>query len=308
MAKNEKFQYTKEPLYREGAKSRRFREFYKNAKIISKDVKNIEYSYAKYKKHAELLRQRHTTVEAYKDTIYKTFNIRQYSNLNELERDMVDYGYNKEQIANIKRDYIHRDQLISSGQYEEYRIKSYQTRYVKALKVANVDPIIIKNIEKLDILKFASLIGLRDARTDTQSKYRLPQLGGFNYYSIGIHYNDKTKEIEEEIKGAFKEANVPFNNEIIENPIKFIPYETPYTLRSTLSRLFHSQREYLNSAKTEKEYKERAFKLLEQKIAEGKKIYKEKNGVATLSFIGKSIPTSKNFTFVYDFKKYINRK
>lgn len=308
MAKNEKFQYTRDPLYKEGVKSRRFREYYRNAKIISKEVMNMEFSYNKYKKNVERLKREGTTLEEYKEDIYNIYNIRQYKNMNELKSDMITYGYSKEQITKIENQYKHRDQLIASGQYEEYRIGSYKSRYIKALKIANVSPEIIKNIERLDTISFEKLAGLRDARVNTQGKYRLPQLGGFNYHSIGIYYNDKTKEIEEEIKGAFKEAKIPFNENIIANPIKFIPYETPYTLRNTLERLFHSKLDYLNSATSEKEYKQRAFELLEQKILEGKRIYKEKNGIATLSFIGKSIPTSKNFTFVYDFKKYLNRK
>lgn len=308
MAKNEKFQYTKEPLYREGAKSARFRTFYRNGKIISKAVKAMNFSYNKYHELGERLRKQHITRDAYATSIYEKFNIRQYKDMEELTRDMITYGRNKEQIAEIIKDYKHRDELIRSGQYEEYRLSSYKQRYIRALKIANIDESIIKNIEKLDLSKFGELMGLRDARTTTMGKYRLPQLGGFNYYSIGINYNDKTKEIEEEIRGAFNEANIPFNENIIANPIKFKPMETQYTLRNTLERLFPSQVEYLNSATTEKEYKQRAFKLLEEKVLAGKKIYKEKNGIATLSFIGKSIPTSKNFTFVYDFKKYINRK
>lgn len=308
MAKNEKFQYTKEPLYREGAKSARFRTFYRNGKIISKAIKNMSFSYNKYHELGERLKKEHISREEYAKSIYEKFNIRQYSNMNELTRDMIEYGRDKDQIANIIKDYKHRDELIRSGQYEEYRLSSYKQRYIRALKIANIDPAIIKNIEKLDLSKFSDLMGLRDARTDTTSKYRLPQLGGFNYYSIGINYNDKTKEIEDEIRGAFNEAGLSFNEKIIDNPIQFKPMETQYTLRNTLERLFPSQVEYLNSATTEKEYKERAFKLLEEKILQGKKIYKEKNGIATLSFIGQSIPTSKNYTFVYDFKKYLNRK
>ena len=308
MAKNEKFQYTKEPLYREGAKSARFRTFYRNGKIISKAVKAMNFSYNKYHELGERLRKQHITREEYATSIYEKFNIRQYKDMNELTSDMITYGRNKEQIAEIIKDYKHRDELIRSGQYEEYRLSSYKQRYIRALKIANIDESIIKNIEKLDLSKFGELMGIRDARITTTGKYRLPQLGGFNYYSIGINYNDKTKEIEEEIRGAFNEAGIMFDENIIANPIKFKPMETQYTLRNTLERLFPSQVEYLNSAPNEKEYKQRAFKLLEEKILQGKKIYKEKNGIATLSFIGKSIPTSKNWSFVLDFKKYLNRK
>ena len=308
MAKNQSFQYTKDPLYRKGAKSARFRTFYRNGKIISRDVKAMSFSYSKYHDLGERLKKQHITRDEYASSIYEKFNIREYKNMTELKQDMTDYGRTTEQIEQIIKDYKHRDELIRSGQYEEYRLSSYKKRYIRALKVANVDDTIIRNIEKLDLSKFSDLMGLRDARTDTPTKYRLPQLGGFNYYSIGMHYNDKTKEIEEEIKGAFKEAGIPFNRDIIANPIKFTPYQTPYTLRNTLERLFPGQVAYLNSASTEKEYKERAFKLLEEKILSGKKIYYEKNGVATLRFIGQSIPTSKNFNFVYDFKKYLNRK
>ena len=308
MAKNEKFQYTKDPLYRSGAKSARFRTFYRNGKIISKDVKAMNFSYNKYYELGERLKKQHISRDTYASSIYEKFNIREYKNMNELRRDMIEYGRTEEQIENIIKDYKHRDELIRSGQYEEYRLSSYKKRYIRALKIANVDDKIIKNIEKLDLSQFSDLMGLRDARTNTQTKYRLPQLGGFNYYSIGINYNDKTKEIEEEIKGAFEESGISFNENIIANPIQFTPYETPYTLRNTLERLFPKDVQWLNGAKTEKEYRQRAFKLLEEKVLTGKKIYKEKNGIATLSFIGKSIPSSKNFTFVYDFKKYINRK
>ena len=308
MAKNEKFQYTKDPLYRKGAKSERFRTFYEDKKLVSKGVMRMNFSYTKYHALNERLKKEHISRDTYASLMYEKFRIREYKDINELQRDLTDYGNTSEQIAEKIKQYKHRDELIRSGQYEEYRLLQYKKNYIKALKIANVDDSIIRNIEKLDLLKFGSMVVLRDARTDTTTKYKLPQLGGFNYYMIGVKYNDKTKEIEDNIRDTFREAGIPFDENIIANPIKFTPYETPYTLRNTLERLFQSSVKYLNSATTEKEYKERAFKLLEEKILAGKKIYKEKNGVATLSFIGQSIPSSKNYTFVYDFKKYINRK
>lgn len=295
-------------LYRKGAKSKRFREFYKNAKIISKDIKNIEYSISKEREWVKKLYQQKITQESYKDYVYKLFNIRQYKNMDELRRDMIDYGYSKEQIAKIESEYKHRDLLIGSGQYQEYRIRNYQSRYLRALKIANVNPYIIENIKALSTGAFSKLVGLRDARTDNTSKYKLPQLGGFNYYTMGVFANDKTKEIEDAIKDAFSEAGIKFDEDIIANPIHFEPKATTYTLRSTLSRLFPNKVAYLNSATTEKDYKERAFLLIEDAINSGKKIYKEHNGIATLSFIGKAIPTSKNYSFVYEFQKFHNNK
>lgn len=308
MAKNEKFQFTKDPLYRKGAKSERFRTFYEDKKLVSKAIMKINFSYTKYHALNERLRKEHISRDTYASLMYEKFRIREYKDINELQRDLTNYGNSTEQIEEKIKQYKHRDQLIRSGQYEEYRLNQYRKNYIKALKIANVDELYIRNIEKMDLLKFGSLVILRDARTDTTSKYKLPQLGGFDYHIMGVKYDDKRKEIEEKIRDTFDEAGVPFDENIISNPIQFTPYETPYTLRNTLERLFPSNVKWLNEAKSEKEYKERAFKLLEEKILSGKKIYKEKNGIATLSFIGQSIPSSKNYTFVYDFKKYLNRK
>lgn len=307
MAKSEKFQYTRKEMYKEGQKSIRFRTFYE-AKLISKDIMKINYSYRKYKENYERIKKQHTTMDLYASGIYEKYNIRQYKNKNEFIRDMFEHGYTNEETDIRWKQYQHRNKLIYSGQYDEYRIKSYQHKYIKAMKAANVNDDIIENIKNLSPLQFEQLSTLRNPATNTQAKYRLPQLGGFDYNIMGINYNDKTKEIEDNIRDTFREAGIPFNEKITAEPIKFVPYETPYTLRSTLKRMFPGQIHYLNSASTEKEYKERAFKLLEEKILSGKKIYKEKNGIATLSFIGQSIPSSKNYTFVYDFKKYINRK
>lgn len=296
-------------LYRSGSKSKRFREFYKNAKIISREIKYMNYSPAKERELVKRLYKIGGTQEKYKEDVYRRFNIRQYKNMEELRRDMIDYGYTTEQIAKIEADYKHRDLLIGSGQYQEYRIRSYQTRYLKALRIANVSEEFIENIRKLSTAEFGILSGKLDYRTNTNAKYLLPQLGGFNYYMMGVHANDKTKEIEDKIEFAFNEAGIKFDKNIITNPIKFQPKETVYTLRSTLGRLFPSKQEYLNSAETEQEYKRRAFKLIVESIDNGSKIFQtNSNGIKYLRFIGKDIPTSKNFTFVHDFIKYYNNR
>ena len=59
----------------------------------------INFSYNKYHALGERLRKEHISRDTYASLMYEKFRIRQYKDMNELERDLVDYGNTSEQIV-----------------------------------------------------------------------------------------------------------------------------------------------------------------------------------------------------------------
>lgn len=299
---------TKE-LYKKGQKSRRFREFYENAKLIARDIQNINVNKARGERLLKALEKNNRTIEQYKASIYKDFNIRQYKNRNEFEQHMYDLGKEPNEISKLWLQYKHRDELIQTGQYAEYRYGAYRQRYMKALEQVNVDEIYLKNLDKLSTSQFVKISQIRDFNVSNDSKYLLPTLGTFDYQLIGVHANDKVKEIEDAIKKAIESINVDFDNNIMgKESIDFDNEITTYKMRRTVSRLTKHESERFQKTNDESEYVINAYELLYKQIKDGKKIYKDYGSYSVLAFIGSSKQQGKNREFVQGFRNYIRNK
>lgn len=87
--------------------------------------------------------------------VYKRYNLRQYKS----EEDFWDKRKKYSDLQNTLdyQFYKHRDELIRSGQYQEWRAGIYQEQYIKTLKFYNVDKDIINKFESLTKVEFGKL-------------------------------------------------------------------------------------------------------------------------------------------------------
>lgn len=293
-----------------GGKSERFRQFYNNAKMIARDINDMSVDYAKLRD----IRHNKTqdAINKAKWYVYETYHINQYENREDFIEAMKENKFTKYSDAELEKlwkQYEHRDMLIETGQYEEYRINAYRNKYIAALKIEGVNQNVIDNIKKLSNEEFASLVGTNDARVDNDRVYLLPILGQFDYHIMGIKANSKIIEIEDEIKNAFKEVGLPFNENLNPNEnIEFEPEMTTNKIRRTFARLTRGQSIEYQRFANEDDYKLAVYELLEDMINSGKKIYKDYGDYSVLAFVGSSKPESPNSELVQDFRNWINHR
>lgn len=296
-------------LYKKGQKSRRFREFYENAKLIAKDINKLSIDKKRGERLLANLETHNTSLQAYKNRIYSDFNIRQYRSKAEFEQHMYDLGKDPNDVEKLWKQYKHRDELIETGQYADYRYGIYRERYMKALKQMNVDEVYIKNLDKLTTGQFVRLSQIQDFSTTNDTKYLLPTLGTFDYNLIGVHANDKIKEIEDAIQKAIEGIKVDFDKDILgKESIDFDNEITTYKMRRTISRLTQEKSQEYHKVNDESEYVINAYELLYDEIKKGKKIYKDYGSYSVLAFIGSSKEDGKNREFVQGFRNYIRNK
>ena len=86
--------------------------------------------------------------------------------------------------------YLHRDELIATGQYQEIMATTFRDNYIKALsRISTRDPMINKIVANLKALSTGQLIdlfGARDANVTKSNNYVMPVIG-FVYEIAGIH-------------------------------------------------------------------------------------------------------------------------
>lgn len=87
--------------------------------------------------------------------VYSRFGIRQYKN----EEDFWSHRKKYSELQNTLdyQFYKHRDELIRSGQYQEWRAGEYKRQYVKTMKQYGIDSDIISTFENMPNSKFLDL-------------------------------------------------------------------------------------------------------------------------------------------------------
>ena len=156
------------------------KEFY-NASRVSESVRNTELDFTRLRRNTA----NNPDINKYKETIYQTYNIRQFNSKQEFFDEHRGY-VNEDDLARLWKDYEHRDKLIQSGQYEEMRLRGYQSAYVEKLKKTGYPKEVISNIEKLDYKDFSRIALLPNADKSSLKKSVLPDIGSFYYPTVGV--------------------------------------------------------------------------------------------------------------------------
>ena len=190
-------------------------EYYKKYQY-NKDILRIKVNEDKYMKY-----QRDPNREMYVNEIFERYNILRNDNGRPFnsEQEYGDYlrkntPYNDEQIELLWKDYTKIKNLVLTGQYEEYRINTFRDSYIKAMKESGLSKSAIDNLKDLSIEQFAELANQRDARKDSNNKWRLPQLGGFDYHTNidPQAKRDYATMAEQEIRALFEEMGLEWKS------------------------------------------------------------------------------------------------
>ena len=188
-------------------KARAIREFYAKSQTSN----NIY----KMKVHMRDLNKQLSTIkdiDTYLDEQYKEFGITRFHSKNDMMRYIVNTG----NINNVKlysktieqrwKEYQHREDLMITGQYQNYMKNYYKNNYIANLANAQIDDEIIRALQNLSEEQWASLASLRASDKDNPNNYALPMIDTY-YDTEGIKGDKDLKTtIEKDIKNAYKKV------------------------------------------------------------------------------------------------------
>lgn len=179
-------------------KWKRIKDFYKKNNIAD-DVANIRVNAKRLNQGLD-----NPNLEVDLDRQYKKYGITRFNN----QKEFYDANIDKFSLKEIKRrwnQYQHREDLMISGQYEDYRDSSYRQRYLQVLESKGISDEIIAKLRDLNKEDWLQLIRVPKSDTTSNRFYNLPQIQDY-YIVSGIDDSIGLEEIEGDIMDAWKEA------------------------------------------------------------------------------------------------------
>ena len=151
-------------------------------------------------------------IDKYLDEQYKAFGIKRFYSKNDMMQYIVDTG----NINNVRmyqktinqrwNEYLHREDLIITGQYQNYVKNYYKNNYIRELAKNNIDADIISALQELNEEEWATLASLRASDKDNPNNYALPMIDTY-YDTQGLKEDEKYKgNVEQDIINAYKQA------------------------------------------------------------------------------------------------------
>lgn len=292
----------------------------------NKSILRIKVDEDKYMKY-----QRDANRQDYVNQMFERYNLlrdkngRPFSN----EQEYGDYlrknsPYNDEQIELLWKDYTKIKNLVLTGQYEDYRINTFRDNYIKAMKESGLSKSAIDNLKDLSIEQFANLANQRDPRKNSTNKWRLPELGGFDYHTNidPQAKRDYATMAEQEIRALFEEMGLEWKSPDNSNQV-YVDYRD--LRRATrmnsynsdarkairmLNRVYNSKLDRPDESK----YEDNIGSLVERSVAtmrrttkSGKEVVKKsKTGNYYIPFVGSTREGSKNRNLLLDIVDILN--
>lgn len=271
---------------------------------ISKEIKSITLDKERFEK--QIVR---TDINEYKDDIYNRFKIKKF----ESKDAFIDYQasvYPDLKTSEVNKrwnDYLHRDELITSGQYEEYRYKQYRENYIEALTKGGFPNELIRNVQNLPFDKWKEIIILPGTKKDNISDRQFPVLGGFKYGDANKEFINRTIE---EIRDAFGTLGVPYidkldlkkkRKEIIKAKSLTIDEGIEFDIKNTIRVMDKIGRQGLGNvfAGTVDEVVELGQRLQKKTKTTGTSLVKtSKSGNRYIPFVGTTRQGSRNEKFM----------
>lgn len=188
-------------------KAKAIRNFYAKSQT-STNIYNM-------KVNMKLLNKRLSTIkdiDKYLDEQYSELGIKRFNSKNDMMQYIVDTG----SINNVRmyqktidqrwNEYLHREDLIITGQYQYYKRNYYKTNYINKLAEAGIDDVIIRALQNLSEDEWTTLASLRASDKDNPDNYALPMID--TYYDVEGIQGDKDYKsaIEEDIRNAYNKA------------------------------------------------------------------------------------------------------
>lgn len=243
---------------------------YKKRKITKKDwvTEQLDDYYSR-KGIAASVRETKVDWSRYNESvdvteIYERYHINQFTSQEEFKEYYIKKGLVDDRLSLPKReqllkkmwnDYVKREQLMFTGQYEEIRTQVFKDNYIKALVAIGAPRYVIEELEKATLDKWKTLATTPDTDKTSLSDTKLPHLGGFAYSTkgdneraydmekivgdviraareAGIYIMEKFYDMEYADEAAFRQEE-QWRNEEIERMapvIRFIPKEARESL------------------------------------------------------------------------------
>lgn len=208
-------------------KAKAIRDFYAQRQTSS-NIYNMKVNMKLLNKKLSTIKD----IDKYLDEQYKELGIKRFASKSDMMQYIVDTG----NINNVRmyqktidqrwKEYLHREDLIITGQYQYYKKNYYKTNYIAKLAEAGIDDDIIRALQELSEEEWASLASLRASDRDNPGNYALPMID--TYYDVEGIQGDKDykSSLEEDIKNAYKKV---LGKDINENVIEVTNRELVWT-------------------------------------------------------------------------------
>ena len=166
---------------------------YYNNYLISENVRDLEVDRKRFKENQFKMSP------TAKRAIYERYGLGYYSSYREFYDSKKELYMSEVQIKALWVEYEHRDMLIISGQYEEYRMQAYKENYIKGLERLGATQEEIEQVRNLTDVEFEKLM-IPNGDKNNLNKSKLPELGLFAYNDI-----DSLNRVRKDLNKAFKE-------------------------------------------------------------------------------------------------------
>lgn len=188
------------------------RQFFKDNIQISKRIKNTKLDEERFEKGLN-----RKDLDIFLDNIYKRYGIARYESKDAMRQDMLKYGKGFAKNVDMKwEEYLHREDLMISGQYDDLRASNFRNNYLKSLSLLGVDHQIIVNLETLTEDEWSRLMEYPNKDNLKARKYYMPAIQDY-YPTDDMRSNKSLREsAEEEIENAYRDV---FNKDIRNNYI-----------------------------------------------------------------------------------------
>lgn len=147
---------------------------------ISEDIVRLDLDVQRFRDS-----KKDNTISAYKSLIYSQYNLKRYKDKEDFMKSLEDYPITELQAEVLWESYKHRDKLIQSGQYDEYRLEVFRKNYVKTLEGKGHSQDLIDAINGLSYKELRDLVIYPNARKDDANKSKLPPIGNYKYSELG---------------------------------------------------------------------------------------------------------------------------
>lgn len=169
------------------------KEYY-GTQVISESVRNITVDRKLYERRSKFLDASEIK------QLYEEYNLKYYTGKKQFYASKEGLNMTDQQIEALWIEYEHREKLIISGQYQEFRDELFRQNYIKGLRKLGATDKEIQYFEKLSHQEILKLTNEGGANKENTSKNLLPELGLFNYNDINSIFT-----IRNDIQKVFKE-------------------------------------------------------------------------------------------------------
>lgn len=200
--------------------------------------------------------------------------------------------------------YQHRDDLIATGQYEEYRYGDFRNKYVENMRTWAIDEKYIKAIEGANIEQLKNLFRFPNVRKDEKQKTELPILG----FSYGRLSGAQLAEAESAIRTALAGSGIPVDEVAdTEEVNKYVRAKTYTTIERTPAS--NAYRRLRTADRPETDTYEELFDKMVDSYEQGRLgIHRTKAGNVYIPFVGSTRKGTKNEQFMSLFERYAKGK